>query len=529
MKIENLSAYIECSGNAVPRIGTLRKYIDILSGMGYTELYLGLTNAYKIESEPYFCYKRSGYTVEQLQEIDGYCASKGIELRCAMQTLAHLYPLSRHYRFKEIMDTKDILLVGDDRVYELIDKMFDTLSRGIKSRHIHIGFDEAFGLGTGKYFERHGYIDRRRILLEHLKRIQQIAKKYGLICDIWHDTLMDTVASEVTADDIKRELPEETRIFYWNYRQNDENELKKALLDVKRCSDNVGYCGSAFKICGFGPQNRYSISRLLPQIKVSGELGIKQFIVSSYSDRGAWSSFYSVLPAYFVAAEYAHGRCSGIDDVDRDKFYRICGVKFDDMISLDYLNNPEKKDVPAIGNRSGWMFMSDPLVTSYDMFTKDGTGDLYELLAEEYDRVDGGQMAHVFEMSAAAARVLATKSHFAARLRDAYERRDRAELERLVEDSKKLEERLVRLNRIFTKYWKKDYFATGVEVDHLYLGYNIIRTQYIRDVIIDFIENDTPIDELSEPALLPSVDPAFNEDNLFVYEFDSMLTHGVLE
>ena len=529
MKFENLSALIECSANAVPKMETLKKYADIFSALGYTELYLGLTNAYKIESEPYFCYKRAGYTVEQLREIDSYCAEKGIELRCAIQTLAHLYPLYRHYKYREIMDTNSILLAGDDRVYELIDKMFDTISRGIRSRHIHIGFDEAFGLGTGKYFGKNGYVDRKRIMLDHLKRIKALAEKYGFICDIWHDTLMDKDYSDVSAEDIKRELSQDTRIFYWNYRENDEGRLETLLNDVKRYSDNIGYCGSAFKICGVGPQNKYSISRILPQMKVCEKMGVKQYIVSAYGDRGAWSSYYSVLPAFYVAAEYAHGRCTGLCDVDKEKFFRLFGVKFDDMISLDYLNNPAKKDVLAIGNRSAWIFMSDCLTTSYDMFTTEGTGACYEALAEEYSKTDGGDFAHLFTMSSAAARVLALKSNFATRLRDAYEKGDKSQLLLLAEESNILEQRLKEFNKEFTKYWKMDYYSLGVEVDHLYIGYQITRIQYIRDVIIDFVENDTPIDELSEPALLPSVDPAFDEDSLFVYEFDFMLTHGLLE
>lgn len=529
MKFENLSALLECSANPVPRIETLKKYVDFFSEMGYTEFYLGITNAYKIESEPYFCYKRAGYTVEQLQEIDAYSKSKNIELRCTMQTLAHLYPLYRHYKYREIMDTNSILLAGDERVYELIDKMFDTISRGISSRHIHIGFDEAFGLGTGKYFEKNGYVPKKRILLEHLKRIEKIAAKYGLICDIWHDTLLSHDASGVSAEDIKRELSKDTRLFYWNYRENNEELLKQKLNEVKKYSDNVAYCGSAFKICGFGPKNDYSISRIIPQMRVSEEMKIKQYMVSAYGDRGAWSSYYSVMPSFFVAAEFAHGRCTGLHDLDKDKFFRIFGVRFDDMIALDYLNNPAKKEVIKIGNRSSWMFMSDCLTTSYDMFSSPDLRECYERLSAEYESIESGQFSHVFKMSAAAARVLAIKATLATSLRGAYEKKDRTVLEKLLPDCDLLIERLYELKTVFTEYWKKDNYSFGVEVNHLYIGYQITRIEYIKQCIIDYINEGKPIEELDEPALLPSVDPTFDEDSLFVYEFDFMLTHGLLE
>ncbi len=529
MKFENLSALIECSANAVFKLPVLKKYIDIISAMGYTELYLGLTNAYKIESEPYFAFRRAGYTVEQLQEIDNYCKGKGIELRCTMQTLAHLYPLYHHYKFRDMMDTKDALLVGDERVYELIDKMFDTLSRGISSRHINIGLDEAFGLGSGKYYARNGYKDRKKILLEHIKRVMALAKKYNFICEMWNDTLMDSAFSEVKSEDIKRELPNDVRIFYWNYRENNPDKLRSALALTKRYSDNIGYCGSAFKINGTGPQNRYSISRILPQMAVSEEQGVKQYIVSCYGDRGCWSSYFSVLPTMFMAAEFAYGRCTGLGDVDKKRFSEITGADFDELLSLDYLNDPEKREPLKIGNRSGWTFMSDCLCTTYDMFTKEGTGAAYEALAEEYDAKTGGEFDHLFKTSAAAARVLAIKCEYATRLRKAYESRDKTALRSLLDDGQLLEERLQNFKKVFSQYWKHDNYAFGLEIDHLYIGYQIIRIQYIMDCIEDFLQNGTTIDELEEPALPQSVDPDFDEDSLFVYEFDFMLSHGLLE
>lgn len=54
-------------------------------------------------------------------------------------------------RYGAINDTADILLADDDRTYELIDKIFATLSECFTSRKIHIGMDEAYMVGLGKY------------------------------------------------------------------------------------------------------------------------------------------------------------------------------------------------------------------------------------------------------------------------------------------------------------------------------------------------------------------------------------------
>ena len=178
-KFKDLSVYLECSAGSTPRVETIKNYIEIMQKLGYTKLYLGLSGAYHIDDEPYFAYKKGKYTTEQLQEIDSYGKEKGIEIVAGIQTLAHLSFLSMHDHFRPLMDTNATVMVGDEKVYELIDKMFASISKGLSSRNIHIGFDEACGIGMGNYMKRHGRADGKELVLRHLIRVLDIAKKYG--------------------------------------------------------------------------------------------------------------------------------------------------------------------------------------------------------------------------------------------------------------------------------------------------------------------------------------------------------------
>ena len=81
---------LDCSRNAVPNIPFLKRFIDILSEIGYNELQLYTEDLYEIDDEPYFGYLRGRFTKNDIIEIDQYCISKGIELVPCIQTLAHL-------------------------------------------------------------------------------------------------------------------------------------------------------------------------------------------------------------------------------------------------------------------------------------------------------------------------------------------------------------------------------------------------------------------------------------------------------
>ena len=122
-----------------------------------------------------------------MQEINAYCASRGMELIPNIQTLAHLNAIVRWPAYASMIDQKDFLLVGDEKVYEFIEDMFKTLSLTHTSKYVHVGMDEAVGLGRGKYMDLHGSCDVAQMFVSHIKRVAQIAKKYDKTILVWGD------------------------------------------------------------------------------------------------------------------------------------------------------------------------------------------------------------------------------------------------------------------------------------------------------------------------------------------------------
>ena len=119
---------LDCSRNAVPTVNSLTKWIDVISDMGYNTLLLYMEDTYEVDNHPYFGYMRGRYTQEELRRIDGYALKKGVELIPCIQTLAHLQSIERWPEYWGHFDCADILCVGDEKNYELIDGMFSALS-----------------------------------------------------------------------------------------------------------------------------------------------------------------------------------------------------------------------------------------------------------------------------------------------------------------------------------------------------------------------------------------------------------------
>jgi hypothetical protein len=134
--------------------------------MGYNAIVLYCEDTFEVEGEPFFGYMRGRYSIAEMKEIDAYGQEIGMEVIPCIQTLAHL---ETYLRWKQVpRDNFRTLMVGEERIYTLIDHMFATLSKCFRTKNIHIGMDEAHMLGRGAYLDKNGYEPKIDIVKKHL-------------------------------------------------------------------------------------------------------------------------------------------------------------------------------------------------------------------------------------------------------------------------------------------------------------------------------------------------------------------------
>lgn len=522
-KFERLSVFIECSTGRTPTVESLKDYVDMLAKMGYNELYLGCTDAYKIPDEPYFNYKRGGYTTADFNEIDEYASARGVEVIASIQTLAHLHYLKRFFGYRELRDTDDILLVGDDRVYEFIDRMFAAISAGLKSRRIHIGFDEAALLGTGKYFKKHGYRPKKLILAEHLDKVAKIAAKYGYVCEIWADMLMERDGQAIP-EEVYRLIPKNVEAILWNYTERNEDVLKKMFSELAHFSGNIGYAGSARCEANLAPSNRFSQETMTAQMRACHEAGIKHYIVTIWSDHGAWTDVPAVLPALYAAACCASGETDCESEEAKKRFFDITGSSYDVLKSLDRLNDPFGKGQDRGNNRVFWELFADPLLCNYDRVLEKGTGEAYARLADFYAGADGGKYDELVKAAGILASALAIKAELGRDIRDAYYARDKQKLSVLAGKIEPLIGYLSEYLDAFLSYRRRHNMPYGEEVNELWLGGAMTRLACIEKRLLSYINDDERIAELEEAELAPNIAPPGTEDTLNEWNAYNLMT-----
>ena len=95
MDFKRLGIMLDCSRNAVMKVDSVKRYIDIMHRLGYNTLMLYTEDTFEVDNQPYFGYLRGRYSKAEIKEIDKYALSKGIELIPCIQTLAHLNAIVR--------------------------------------------------------------------------------------------------------------------------------------------------------------------------------------------------------------------------------------------------------------------------------------------------------------------------------------------------------------------------------------------------------------------------------------------------
>lgn len=469
---------LDMSRNAVMKVEEIKKYAKTLSAMGYNMIQLYTEDTYEVDGEPYFGYLRGRYSQEELKEVVTYCNGLGMEVIPCIQTLAHLNQIFRWKTYESVLDTADILLAEDEKTYALIENMFKSLRKCFTSEYVHIGMDEAHMLGLGKYLEKHGPVRRFDILLKHLQKVCEIAKKYDFKPLMWSDMFFrlehkgEYYGKDFrVGEDVRALVPQEVGLVYWDYYHTDK-EMYEGMIDAhQEFNNDVWFAGGAWTWSGFSSGNQKTLDTMIPAVQSCQKKGVKNIFFTMWGDNGKECSYYSVLPSLYAIKRFYDGE----EDMDKIKaeFKEITGEDFDDLCLCDepnYING--QKDV--IYNVCKFALYSDP----FNGFLDEKLTSV-ELAEEHYNSLATRLFAaakrskkygYVLESQAKLCKVLEVKYGLGVRTRAAYQAEDKKAIKALVADYTKAEKAIKVFHAAFQKLWFNENKPHGFDVQDIRIG-----------------------------------------------------------
>lgn len=510
-KFDTLGVMIDMSRNSVMSLDGLKRFLPILKKMGYNTVFLYTEDTYEVEGEPYFGYMRGRYSISEMKEIDALCESLGMEAIPCIQTLAHLKTLMKWG--KHPFDGEGVLMVDDERTYELIDRMFATLKKCFKTSKIHIGMDEAFYLGRGRHLDKYGYEPTADMMKRHLKRVCALADKYGYEPMLWSDMFFSTITNHTyytgktqLPHEWVEALPEKAVPIYWDYYQTSRQKFEDMLDNHLQLSDKTWFAGGVWSWTGLIPHNRFSIRSMKLAIDACKKYKTKNIFFCMWGDDGGECSHFSQLPALHYLAMYAKGVCD--EDKIKAKFKTLTGVDFDDYIAIDDVNviigNENEASTPK--NPSKHFLLCDTFNGHFDYTVKEGCGENCAKTAKRLHEVakQGRKFGYVFESAACLADILAVKYELGVKVRRAYRSGDREELHRLADNEYAVLPNLIKkYASALEKQWMKDNKPYGFDVQEIRLAGVRARVESCRRRIYDYLDGKCNVIDELEREILP--------------------------
>lgn len=509
-----LGAMLDNSRNAVMKVETVKKACRLLSLMGYNTLMLYTEDMYEIEGEPYFGYMRGRFNSADWKEMDDYAALMGIELVPCIQTLAHLEAILRWPAYGGLKDCDNILTVGDDRVYELIDKMLATMSKNVRSRRIHIGMDEAGMLGRGQYLRRNGYRSNHQIMLEHLTRVVELCRKYDYQPIMWSDMFFSMSSpieayydkNTVIPEEVIKLVSPEVTLTFWDYYHLDPTIYDHMIDQHRRFHNPMLFAGGAWKWSGLTPVNHFGQKVAKVALERLRDKEVDQVMVTAWGDNGGECSVFAVLP---TLQTYAEGCWSGdLSDEHLSRRLKTCAdADLEGFLDLDLANYPPNRndnDTESI-NCSRYLLYQDALAGLFDRLIVEGTDAQYASYVPvlEKRQAENPRWAYLFETQKALCHALAVKSELGLKLKKAYDAGDRAALASLADhDIPEAVQRVEALAEAVRHQWLTDNKRFGLDVQQIRYGGLCARLEEAARAVRDYLDGRVEaIDELEQKRL----------------------------
>ncbi len=307
-----IGVMLDVSRGGVMKVSSVKKYIDYMVAHGMNMLMLYTEDVYEVEGYPYFGYQRGRYTLKELQEIDDYADSLGVEVIPCIQTFGHLEQFLRYPSSSDVKDSASVLLVGEEKTYDLIEACVATCRKAFRSNRLHIGCDETRGLGLGEYLNRNGYHDRFTIFNAHLERVTEICAKYNYRPMMWSDMYFTLVNAHGVKDyDPSLIVPQyaidampDCDMCFWDYYNLDNDFYRINIEKHKTFNRPVVFAGGLWTWDGMVPYHTHTHNTMKPAMEECLRGGIDELIITSWSNDGTETSHMLGLPMLSLFSEY---------------------------------------------------------------------------------------------------------------------------------------------------------------------------------------------------------------------------------
>ena len=368
-KFTDRGIMLDCSRGAVPLQDTLFAVIRLLALLGYNQLLLYTEDTYSCDT-PLFGYLRGRFSKEEIVAIDQYCLLFNIELIPCIQLLGHLGNLLQYPQYDSVKDVDNVLLVGVPETYALINKMLD-FWECVTSKRIHIGLDEAYGIGTGKYKQLFKEQPAQALFQSHLAQVIQMCHSRNKRPMLWSDMLF--AASNLSDyyssnSSTVHSVDPNVDYVYWDYFHSDPQHFNNRFLEHFKLgiSNNLVAAPGCWTWNRFWTAIPFAFQTITACVAACNSSNVHKIILTLWGDDLNEYDLTSSFPVLIHLSDLLFNNESTISTAN--KFKHLCGGSLNDFLLGSQIDNPlqlpYKSNFHVPGNLSKFILWNDPVLAT---------------------------------------------------------------------------------------------------------------------------------------------------------------------
>lgn len=511
-RFETCGVMFDCSRNAVLKPEGLRYILRKMALMGLNLGMMYTEDTYEVPEQPFFGYKRGRYSYEELKALDDYADLFGIELCPCIQTLGHLKRILHWPAFHSYRDNDEVLLADDENTYVLLDQMIRAATAPYRSKRIHLGMDEAFGVGLGAHLAFHGYEDPHSVIGRHLKRVLEITDKYGLSAMMWSDMYFHLDGRNYHSEGLpsqkaKDAVDPRVTLMYWDYYQSKEEMYADALYKHAQFPAPTVFAGGIWTWIGPAPDYPVTFANTVAGLTACMKAGVPLVLATAWGDNGGEANMTAALLGMQLYGEMTY---TGVydDAALRARFARCCNADAQAFLDISLLNS-----VPGMVsysydpcNACKFLLYQDPLIQLFEADTEGlELSRHFGALVQKYAQYahENPEYALLFDFYTALAHALALKCVWHEQAGGIVRRGDREAASALADGVPATVEALDTLRVLWRKLWESTNKPNGFEILEVRLGGVAARMSTACEKMRAFADGEVEtIPELLEKSLV---------------------------
>lgn len=503
--IASCGMMLDMSRGGVMTVEAVKGMIDAHAALGLNLMMLYTEDTYTVPEAPYLGYLRGRYTEKELREMDDYAAESGVELVPCVQTLAHLEQFLQWDVNRDIKDNDCVLMIDEPKTYAWIRAALTALRRCFRTNRIHIGMDEAHGVGLGEYYQKHGAVNRFELLNRHLNRVVDICKELGFKPIMWSDMFYRLGSKNNDYYDTDAVVPEsaiaqipDVALCYWDYYHTDEQFYAGMLEGHRQMGKEVVFAGGIWTWSGILPHVRKTNATMYPALRACLKAGIGTVLATLWGDDGCETDYRLALNQLPIYSEHVWlGEDCTHAEVER-MGERLTGLSEACFNAMGAFYADDEDHRPGKG-----LFYCDPLyplteglwdLTGY----REGLEEGIKTLERHLDDLR-------CEYAWLAMRIALEKLNWVNELRPAYLRGDKAVVLTMANEKlPAMRELYVKMMSVWREQWESGRKRNGWETICARLGAVIARLDDVQRILLRWadgtIERVEELDETPLPA-----------------------------